>query len=401
MLTWDLVRAKVDRTTVTVRDLTPKTRAVATEVAEAYLERLEAGVGGAKSELKTAFAGVAVPARQRKIADGLRKLLDDRCTWAMAPGPEPAAVRSAVFQAAAKARYDLRPGDVFERDAVLAAVGDDLGLSGEEVDARLYADLKENWILEGFKPIGIDALVQAYELANRQALLLRATSVVVEARGGRAGAYRNLFRKLKFLRLLHRIREIEGGGYRIEIEGPYALFEQVTKYGVQLAMLLPTLDTIADWTLTANVLWGPQRVPRTLTLKGHGVTPAGDDRLPDDLAKLVAAFKKLKTEWVLRRSTALLHLPGAGLCVPDLVFKHPGLGTVYLELMGYWSRDAVWKRVELVEAGLPQKVVFALSSRLRVSEEALGDDVPAALYVFKGAISAKAVLAKVEEIAGR
>ena len=232
-------------------------------------------------------------------------------------------------------------------------------------------------------------------------LLLRATKVTVEVRGARPGEYRQLFRKLKFLRLLHRIRALDGGGYRIEIEGPYALFEQVTKYGVQLAMLLPTLDTIADWTLTARVLWGPKRAPRTLTLAGNGVAVPGADRLPDELAKLVAAWKKLKTDWTVRRSTALLHLPGAGLCAPDLLFKHPEHGEVYLELMGYWSREAVWKRVDLVEAGLPQKIVFALSSRLRVSEQVLGDDVPAALYVFKGAMSAKQVLAKVEAIAGR
>ncbi len=273
MLTWDLVRAKVDSKTVTVRDLTPKTRAVATEVAEAYLERLTEGVGRPRREVLAALKAVDVPARQRKIADGLRKLLDDRCTWAMAEGPEPGEVRTGVFQAAAAARRELGQGDAFDRDGVLAAVGAELGLDGAAVEGRLFADLKEEWRLEGFEAIGVDQLVHAYELANRQALLLRATKVTVEVRGARPGEYRQLFRKLKFLRLLHRIRGLDGGGYRIEIEGPYALFEQVTKYGVQLAMLLPTLDTIADWTLTARVLWGPKRAPRTLTLAGAVICP--------------------------------------------------------------------------------------------------------------------------------
>jgi hypothetical protein len=44
---------------------------------------------------------------------------------------------------------------------------------------------------------------------------------------------------------------------------------------------------------------------------------------------------------------------------------------VYLEVMGYWSRAAVWKRVELVQAGLAERVLFAVSSRLSVSEEVL------------------------------
>jgi hypothetical protein len=64
----------------------------------------------------------------------------------------------------------------------------------------------------------------------------------------------------------------------------------------------------------------------------------------------------------------------------------------YLEVLGYWSRDAVWKRVELAARGLTQRVVFAASSRLRVSEEVLDADAPAQLYVHKGTLLPKEVL---------
>jgi hypothetical protein len=93
-----------------------------------------------------------------------------------------------------------------------------------------------------------------------------------------------------------------------------------------------------------------------------------------------------------------VELPGVGLCVPDLVFKHPQRGAVYLELMGYWSREAVWKRVDLARAGMKERVLWAVSSRLRVSEEVLDQDVPAALYVFKGVLSAKEVLKRLERL---
>jgi uncharacterized protein len=61
-------------------------------------------------------------------------------------------------------------------------------------------------------------------------------------------------------------------------------------------------------------------------------------------------------------------------------------------VLGYWSRDAVWKRVELCEKGLSQRIIFAVSSRLRVSEEVLGDTSASQLYVYKGALSAREVL---------
>lgn len=74
---------------------------------------------------------------------------------------------------------------------------------------------------------------------------------------------------------------------------------------------------------------------------------------------------------------------------------------VYLELLGYWSRDAVWKRVELVERGFSHKIVFALSSRLRVSEQVLEESASAALLVYKGVLSARRVLDRVALVAGR
>jgi hypothetical protein len=90
------------------------------------------------------------------------------------------------------------------------------------------------------------------------------------------------------------------------------------------------------------------------------------------------------------------------LCVPDLVFTHADSGEcVYLEVLGFWSRPAVWRRVELVERGLPQRILFAVSQRLRVSEEALGDDVPGALFVYKRVLSARAILERVELLASR
>ena len=100
----------------------------------------------------------------------------------------------------------------------------------------------------------------------------------------------------------------------------------------------------------------------------------------------------MKTPWTVEIAHALLELPGVGLCVPDLVFTHRDDGQrVYFEVLGYWSREAVWRRVDLVNAGLPQPIVFAVSSRLRVSEEVLDGELPGQLYVYKGAISARAV----------
>src|SRR5262249_51172094 len=98
-------------------------------------------------------------------------------------------------------------------------------------------------------------------------------------------------------------------------------------------------------------------------------------------------------------------LPGVGLTVPDVVFEKPASDgsvlRVYLEVMGYWSRAAVWRRVELVQAGLREPGLFAVSSRLRASAEGLGDDLPGALYVYKGTMSARAIADRLEAMTAR
>jgi 3'-phosphoadenosine 5'-phosphosulfate sulfotransferase len=61
----------------------------------------------------------------------------------------------------------------------------------------------------------------------------------------------------------------------------------------------------------------------------------------------------------------------------------------------------VWKRVELIEQGLDERIVFAVGKHLRVSEAVLDDDVPGALYVYKRTMAPKAILERVEALAQR
>jgi hypothetical protein len=107
--------------------------------------------------------------------------------------------------------------------------------------------------------------------------------------------------------------------------------------------------------------------------------------------------------WAAEPSSAILDLPGVGLCVPDVTLRNAATGaTVHVELLGFWSRDAVWRRVELARAGLPAPIVFAVAKHLRVSEAALDDaDVPAALYVYAQTPNARALLDRVGVVAAQ
>jgi predicted nuclease of restriction endonuclease-like RecB superfamily len=234
-------------------------------------------------------------------------------------------------------------------------------------------------------------------------VLLRAVRVTADVRCASAGTLRALFRRLKFLRLLHTIAKTEAG-HRIVIDGPFSLFESAVKYGLQLALVLPALEQCDAWRLEADVRWGKDRTPLLFRLSGGAGAHVEVPSLPDEVQTLVRTFTSLGTAWRVSANSEILELPGIGLSIPDLVFERPYYGPardrVFLEVMGYWSRAAVWKRVELVQAGLPERILFAVSSRLRVSEDVLDDELPGALYVYKQAMNARAVAERIERLVG-
>jgi predicted nuclease of restriction endonuclease-like RecB superfamily len=402
VLTADLVNARRHGGQLRIVALDEAARAHAAEMAEIFLALAGNHIGRSREELEEAWAAVEVSPHDRRLADGIRKLVEDRCELDAESALDPAELRRGLFLRAATARRD----GTFNRQTIVDEVAAQNELSPENLEREIYADLRGAHVLRAITPTSPARLVDAYDLGQAQAVLLRAVRVTVEVECSSPGAYRALFQKLKFLRLLHSIRRRDEGGYRIDIDGPYSLFESVTKYGLQLALALPVIRESDRWRLEADVRWGKDRAPLVFRLEGR--LASADDasrntaRLPDTVDALVRAIQALNTPWKVSPATTILDLPGVGLCVPDLLLENRDTGdNVHLEVLGFWSREAVWRRVDLVERGLGGRILFAVSQHLRVSEEVLGDNLPGALYVYKRVMNARAVIERVELLAGR
>lgn len=381
-----------------VLSLSGRTKQRASELATLYLQLARDQVGNTHGHLKEAWDSVEVGPREKKLALGLRKLIEDKCEFEAAPGVDPRKLRRDVFELGAKARRDL--GRDFDRRKVFEDVAPRFDAEPEALDAALYADLPSQHRLLQVPTFGAAELTECYQTAQYQAVLLRAVKLVAHVRSKDPQKYRALFRALKFRRLMYVIHR-EGEGYRIEIDGPFSLFESVTKYGLQLALLFPVLCQCDELRLVAELKWGKQRTALRFEYdhehKGCAVTT--EPLLRDDVGDLMQALLKLDSGWRVSINEQILDLPGVGLCVPDLCFDKDGK-RVLLEVLGFWSRDAVWRRVELVEKGLAEPTLFAVSSRLRVSEAVLDETQCSALYVYKGVMSARAVLERVNGLAG-
>jgi len=407
VLTADLVNTRRRGNEIKVVALDGPALDRARAIAEEIVLAAQAHVGATRDELDAAIGAIDVGPREHRLKDGLAKLALDRVTFDVDESVDPVALRDEVFSRAAAARAALETSERLDREALLGAIAEGRGMDPSALERALYADLRGAHKVLACEPMTASFLVDAYQRGQAQAILLRSVKVTVDVECASAGATRALFRRLKFLRLLYTIEPTERG-HRIVIDGPFSLFDAVTKYGLQLALVLPALDGCDAWKLVAEVRWGKERTPLTFKTSGGradgGESSAAEGELPDEVRSLVDAFAKLETEWRVAPAQTILEIPGVGMSVPDLVFERgrgAGRKRVYLEVMGFWSRDAVWKRVELAEAGLREPILFAVSSRLRVSEEVLGDDVPAALYVYKGAMNARAIETRLDALAER
>ncbi len=398
-MTPDLVRTRKKRGELHLIEL-GKDRALAIELASGLLGLAHEHVGRTRGELAQALGELGAAPQKRKLFLGLCKLVEDGCEFAVESSIEPAALRSEVFLQAAAERRALADGAHFERAALLERLAAAQATSVERLERALYADLRASHVLLGAPRTAAEALVSRYERAQRQAVLLRSVKVVAEVHCAVPAAYRSLFNKLKFRRLLYRLERLPEGGYRIEIDGPFSLFDSVTKYGLSLALVLPALEECDALKLRAELRWGKAREPLFFQFE-HRASPGRRARspLPDDVQAVVEAFTALDSDWSAEPTEAVIDLPGVGVCVPDLAFTHrPSGARVFLEVLGFWSRDAVFRRIEMAQRGVGKPMLFAVSSRLRVSEALLDDVESVALYVYKGTINARAVERKLEAL---
>ena len=398
MISPDLVRVRKRNGVLALAKESVEQRARAAALAEEILAVIRATVGETRIVVEEALAALESAPQEKKLLSALKKLALDDSAFDSNAALDAPALRREVFSRAVQAREALAIGARFEREAVIAETAAALGISPEALESGLYSDLRSAERLLKAPAYEALGLLTRHARAEVQAVLLCSVRVVVEVRCASADQYRSLFHKLKFRQLLFQMSSREGGGYRIEIDGPYSLFESVTKYGLELALLLPALEACDSVKLSADLRWGKKRekLSFALDLTRAGAFEPGPPR--DDVRALLEAFAD-SVLWRAEAAQEVLDLPGIGLCVPDVCFTHQETGEqVLCEVLGFWNRDAVWRRVELVEKGLSAKIVFVVSARLRVSEEVLDGADSAALYVYKGAINHKALQRKLDEL---
>jgi uncharacterized protein len=369
------------------------------ETAERLLELFRGQEGKTRGQLEDDQREAFGDDPGQLVHQGLVKLLADRCEFEVSSDHPPEQLRAAVFRAATRRRKeavlvagsptndDLRTAvAAFDRVAVLQEVAAELGLTPEAVDKGLFADLKSEQQLTQFKDLSAERLLQRYNVALAQAVLLRSTRVHVIVRDEPPQRYRQLLRRIKFHRLVCEVERLGPNSFQMHLDGPLSLFSATQKYGLQLAFFLPAVLLCSDFELKAELRWGTQRKLKTfLVTPGDGLVSHYPDQgmyTPPELAMFVELFRKRIADWELREETELLPL-GDGLWAPDfrLVHKETGL-VVLLEVLGFWRRSSAEKHLERLRQHVREPFLLAVSDQLHIDEAEL-EGLPAGIHRFR------------------
>ena len=312
-------------------------------------------------------------------------MLEDRAEFEVVSDVPPDEVREKVFSAAADYRLQMRGAgagpahrNVFRRDEIIKAVAADLNLEPDAVMKALFADLRDENRLLRFEDLTAQRLIDRYNVALGQAVLLRSVHVRAEVRNERPLRYRQLLRKLKFHRLLHRVEGNMSEGYVFEIDGPLSLFSATTKYGMQVAMFLPSLLSCSNFRLEAELRWGPRREVRSFYLDSRdGLVSHVQDTgtyVPAELTAFFERFRQVAPEWDISEATNIFELGSEGVWVPDYRAVHTATGVdVFIDVVGYWKKSSLERLTRLLPVHGPARFVLAISERLKVDEESLQD----------------------------
>lgn len=371
-------------------------------MAEDLIQLFQSYVGQTQADLNRQLQELEGEDTNYRIKRGLAHLLRNSfATFDLVSPLEPVDLRQRVFALAAQSVPS--PAAANRHLATLSQQLTqelDREVTVAEIRQGLYADLQDNRILLEFDAPTPKALLHRYNLSQTQGVFYKASEMVMHLYRNDPGQYKLMFRYLKLFRLMTYIEGDADQGFTITIDGPASLFKASTRYGVDIAKLIPAILHVSRWRLTAVLQikdsFTHQPKVRQFTLDSDCglVTHYPPGKPYDSMIEesFVSRWPVDKTPWQLEREVDLVPIPGS-VMIPDFRLVHPDGREYLLEIVGYWRSEYLRKKFAQVRKSERNNLILAISERLNL--EKAGVDVttlPARVVWFKSKLQPKAVL---------
>lgn len=323
---------------------------------DALIATCEAHVGRTVLERRSALNRCARALVERHLVneaavEGVRLILEREYATEVASPIPPPQLRLLVFEEAAR-------GDTPDYDGALLRAAERVQLSVDVLLEALFADRAvARRILPAERSLSPSAVIEAYDLALVEAVLLRSEAVTVELREH----VRAVARFARRAGLICTFTALDSGGL-FEVSGPLAVLRATTRYGHALFKFFGALATTSSYRLEARCVVDGQRLSVRIAEQDRrfGAATTGarifDVDTPVERA-LQRDLRRVDRGWHLQRSA------DASALSPDFELVRDEK-RVYVEVVEDVGAEYVVSRA----AALPPNVVLCVDERLQVPE---------------------------------
>lgn len=341
MLPGELLITKVKDDTISPRFMKPDVESI--ELAENIIAAFKDHTGRKFGELDDILEEMEDQGFDYRQVRGLVALLERRCDMRVEAAASPEDVRRAVFGMTGRPATSpaLRQKAIVDTAAAL-------GISAQDVEASMFADLERELVIRSCEPLSAAALIYEYNLSMAQTMLFKATELRFTAPAG----HKEVLRAVKYLGLMY---DAKPAAERLEItiEGPLSAIKFTDRYGTSLAKLLPHIVASPGWNMDASIIkkdfTGQQKVYGfSMSWRTHDSmfgkvraeeAPAFDSEAE---ARFYDTFANANTGWSIVREPEPL-VAGKYLYIPDFLLEKAGK-KVYVEIAGFWTPEYMQRK---------------------------------------------------------
>jgi predicted nuclease of restriction endonuclease-like RecB superfamily len=319
-----------------------------------------------------------------RAADGVAKVLLRRFKAKVDTPLDPPKVRAILFEEAAKE-------DRFDRQEALARAAALLSAAPNEVAQALFADrLGRHRVIAPSSPPAASEIVDAYNLALVQGLLLRSQTVRVELRQHVRAVVR--FAKLAGLLCTFSLSD---HGTLLEVSGPLSILRHTTKYGFALASFFPAVVAAGAFRLDARCVLNSDPV---LVYIDAADRVARTHKLPKDadstLERILARdLRRLGSAWLLVREADAIAIGGRAF-FPDFTLRHESGFAALVEVVGFYTPEYLQSKLSALRGAASRPLIVCVDENLACDD----GELPGEVLRFKKRIDATALLAAAERL---
>lgn len=336
------------------------------------MDRIFKGAVGSKSlaDLESQLRDVA----SSPVAEGLKKLLEDRCEFSDEDGADVENLRWLAFKASLEARRDAKTKEEFE-----SLMTETLRSTLPTLRSQLYGDRPSLRKVAAFASIDASELIHRYNCAQIQGLLLQTKELTIEVKESEVPKKRKLLQKAKFHGLIMSVDGLFKDKMVLRLGGPLSVFEGASSYGTRLANFFPYVLQMDSWALSAQVTVRQKVMQLEVDSKKAVRSHYSDltSYIPEDLLAFCNSLKENKTlrdlGWDVVEGNDVITVGKNNLVFPDLSFtNHKRSQQVHMEIFHKWHSSALKDRLQDMVKINQNNVIIAYPKKL-IKDKYLGE----------------------------